>query len=548
MARVTKPRVERIRAGELVYLAEKGQIRIPRFQRPFRWERTDVVRLFDSLLRGYPIGNLLMWRRPAPSMTVEIGSLKVRAPMVPDALWVVDGQQRITSLIGALTASDETVDPKFRIFFDLRAQRFVSASRRDKIPPHWLPVPTALRNEAVLRWQRDRPFLTDEEISSCDNVVTAIRDYEIPMYVVEGDDERALQEIFDRLNNFGRRLRRSEVFQALHTVSDQMEPSGLPALASRVRGFGFGDISHQVLMQSVLAIRGARVDRDFRDEFTNDVDRHQAFIATEKAIGSAIDFLRDSADIPHIRLLPYALAIPVLARFVHTFGPPEDRAAALLRRWIWRGAVTGAAPQGNTVALRRNAQAIRDDPVASADRLIGLLTGANQQWRPDLMQTRLTGAQARVNALGLFAQRPREIGQVFEGIPASECDYVDAAALMNEHGVPWLDIVPARLTKSPLAGSVANKLIHPAYSADRVRRILAGGKMPPNVLSGHCLDPESLVLLQDGQFDEFLIRRAISVTEAIERHVQRNALFGFRDGADLRSMFDDVESEGPDAA
>ena len=89
MAKVTKPRVERTRPGELVALAHMGRIRIPRFQRSFRWQTTDVVRLFDSLLRGYPIGNLLMWRRPAPAGTVEIGPLVVHAPEVPDALWVV---------------------------------------------------------------------------------------------------------------------------------------------------------------------------------------------------------------------------------------------------------------------------------------------------------------------------------------------------------------------------------------------------------------------------------------------------------------------------
>lgn len=101
---VTKPRVDRIRPAELVRLGLEGKLRIPPFQRPFRWESTDVVNLFDSILRGYPVGNLLMWERPAVAAQVTLGPLVLDAPAVADALWVVDGQQRVASLVGALAA------------------------------------------------------------------------------------------------------------------------------------------------------------------------------------------------------------------------------------------------------------------------------------------------------------------------------------------------------------------------------------------------------------------------------------------------------------
>ena len=151
MAAVAKPGVERTRPAELVDWALTGRIRIPRFQRPFRWERDDIRQLFHSIFRGYPIGNLLMWRRPASAGSLEIGPLVVNAAQTADAPWVVDGQQRITSLVGALAASDETVDPKFRVCFDLRAERFESVGRRDRVPDHWLPLPVTLRNQDVLR-------------------------------------------------------------------------------------------------------------------------------------------------------------------------------------------------------------------------------------------------------------------------------------------------------------------------------------------------------------------------------------------------------------
>jgi hypothetical protein len=538
---VTKPRVDQTRPGDLVQLARQGRIRIPRFQRSFRWEREDVTRLFDSIYRGYPIGNLLMWQRPAQQAPIEIGPLSIDAPEVADALWVVDGQQRTTSLVGALAAPDDAVDPRFRIFFDLRAQRFFSVGRRGGIPGYWLPMPVAMSNQAVLQWQRERPGLSNDEMRTCDDVVTAIRDYVIPMYVVQGDDEQALREIFDRLNTFGKRLRRAEVFEALHAVSAEMEPSGLRTLSARVRGFGFGEFSEQLLMQAVLAVREGAIDRDFRNEFASDKDRHQAFVITEQALGHVIDFLRDECAIPHVRLLPYSLYVPVLTRFAALFGPPGDRAVELLRRWIWRGSVVGL-PSG-TPALRRNAGAVYDDPVASATRLLELVPAGGTPWQPDLGKTRLTSAQAKLNVLALLGQRPRLLLDAENAVAG---DPVDIMSLLDAGENPLADIRYALLPSIP-PESMTNRLIHPQCSQTDLVAAIASGNLSEETLRSQCMNQHCVELLRNGDIHGFLAHRAYLMGNIIRRNVQQRALFGFRDGPDLRSLFADEEAS-PDAA
>jgi len=113
---------------------------------------------------------------------------------------------------------------------------------------------------------------------------------------------------------------------------------------------------------------------------------------------------------------------------VTLFGPPEGRAADLLSRWIWRGAVVGAAPQGNTVAIRRNAGAVYDDPVASADRLLALLPAGGERWEPDLSQTRLNSAQAKLNVLALADQRPAVLVQPDNGETGTSVDVCSLAS------------------------------------------------------------------------------------------------------------------------
>jgi hypothetical protein len=98
----TRPNAITYDLEELVEKAWAGQVRIPHFQRPFRWGREDVRRLFDSVLKGYPIGSVLLWLRPAPRQELVLGNLRIDAEATDHALWVVDGQQRITSLANAL--------------------------------------------------------------------------------------------------------------------------------------------------------------------------------------------------------------------------------------------------------------------------------------------------------------------------------------------------------------------------------------------------------------------------------------------------------------
>jgi hypothetical protein len=528
---VTRPKVESVLPRELVGWALRGRIRIPSFQRSYRWDRRDVIELFESILRGYPIGNLLVWQRAAVAGEVVLGHLKIEAPATGDAYWVIDGQQRIISLVGALTATSDTVDPRFRIYFDLGRGSFVTAARRQTPADDWLPVSITLNTAAANAWIRARSQLTEEQIALADQVIAAIRDYQIPMYIVTGEDDSALRDIFDRMNTFGKPMKSDEVFNALHSVAGEREPSDLHTLATAVRSFGFGEFSERVLMQSLLAIRGSNVDRDFRKEFKNDEDLHRALLATERAIGHVVDFLREYAGIPHIRLLPYSLYIPVLARFVDVFGPPKDRSAELLRRWIWRGAVVGVAPLGNTVGIRQGASAIHDDPVSSAGRLLNLLPPLRGTWRPDLSQTRLNRAQAKVNILGMLSLRPRLLPQDGSN-PGESVNIVE----LLETGDVLHPITPT----SPISvGGLSNRMIYPAGRRKFMYVALVARRIDPEILASHCLDEESMSLLRAGRFSLFVEHRAPNVADVIEQHVQRHALFGFRDGPDFANVFND---------
>jgi len=91
----------------LVEQAYEGRLCLPNFQRDFVWPRDQVADLLRSILRRYYVGSLLLLRcdptNPPFSPVAVKGAVPKVTTLVPELL-VLDGQQRLTSLVYALTA------------------------------------------------------------------------------------------------------------------------------------------------------------------------------------------------------------------------------------------------------------------------------------------------------------------------------------------------------------------------------------------------------------------------------------------------------------
>lgn len=121
----------------LVEQAYKGEICLPNFQRDFVWTREEVADLVRSIVRGYFIGSLLLLRcdrdkPPFAPIFLRGAEPEYREPH-PELL-VLDGQQRLSSLIYALTAPDLSLkDSCQRRWFFLNLDLVLSEPDNDDI-------------------------------------------------------------------------------------------------------------------------------------------------------------------------------------------------------------------------------------------------------------------------------------------------------------------------------------------------------------------------------------------------------------------------------
>lgn len=107
-------RITSFSAHELVEMVRSGRLVLPEFQRDFVWKPDNVIELVRSLINGWPIGNLLMIEAPQ-----RLGIMPLKGgPDVDEVsarLYLLDGQQRVTSLFHVLTG---TGDVEYWVDFD----------------------------------------------------------------------------------------------------------------------------------------------------------------------------------------------------------------------------------------------------------------------------------------------------------------------------------------------------------------------------------------------------------------------------------------------
>lgn len=96
--------------------------------------------LFDSMYKGFPVGNLLFWSTGADAGARQIGTdEKLSAP----GLLIVDGQQRLTSLYAVITGTPvvrkDYTQGKIRIAFRPADQTFEVLDAAVERDPEFIP-------------------------------------------------------------------------------------------------------------------------------------------------------------------------------------------------------------------------------------------------------------------------------------------------------------------------------------------------------------------------------------------------------------------------
>jgi hypothetical protein len=529
-----RPEARAFKVEDLLAELRQGRMRIPSFQRGIRWKRQDAATLVDSLYRGFPIGTLLFWETHAEAGDVAFGTVRFGGGARNDALWVVDGQQRLMSLARVLLALQPDKD-EFALYFDLDRGVFVSPPPgREADPSRWLPMTEILDSEKLMQWVFAYTGENKERRERAFNLGRRIREYEIPAYLVKTDREETLREIFGRINSTGKKLGPSEVFDALHGARAQSRPATLSQVAAELEHLDFGRIEEKLLYRLLRALQGHDViERKEEGPLRlTDAQAETAYRETAEAARRVIQFLIQDVGIQRYDLLPYKQPFVMLGKFFHFHPSPHPRSRALLARWVWRGALNGAH-RGDTVSTTANLERIiQDGEEASVQRLLAM-AARQPDALPDVNAAfNFRFAASKLQALAMLDLQPRDL-------ESGEAVYVGQYVGLEEHEFPMATLITRHGSGHADQQSAANRLIHPPRP--KLRRLLLQAT-DPAVLASHGVSPAAHRALAEDDVEGFLRLRADLLRAHFARFFARHARWDETDRPSLSALLAEDEA------
>ncbi|MGH8907620.1 MAG: DUF262 domain-containing protein [Egibacteraceae bacterium] len=287
--------------------------------------------------------------------------------------------------------------------------------------PWLIPLPVLFNLDRVIQWFAGHPEISDQ-LQKASQVTKALRQFTVPVYQVKPDDVAVQQDIFDRMNNYGKRLSKAEVFSALYARNEAVSGESLTfaLIAERIDAeLSFGRIDDDTVLRAILARRGPNVEREIRGEF-NDLERRYkvdfpgedldtAYEAGGQALGRAVSFLQQSAGVPHVTFLAYRYLLIVLSRLFAHHPEPDARNLQLLRRWFWRAAVVGPTlfKGGTTGTAYALCSRIRPYDLTGSVQDLLAAVGTNDRPLPDLRRFSANESAAKIILCAWWSSEPR---------------------------------------------------------------------------------------------------------------------------------------------
>jgi hypothetical protein len=344
------------RLSSLLGDVTRGNIKIPVFQREYVWDDEQITSLLDSIYRGYPVGSLLLWStKEQLKHERNVGGFKL--PKVPEdypVQYLLDGQQRLTTLYGVFNSDAETEDQdladRFDISFIPTTEDFVHSSVANPA--------SSINLKSMLDTSKLLPEL--KRFSGADQTKIAdaterFKDYEFPVVTIKDRSNQEVCRVFQRINSSGTSLSTLELLSAW-TWSEQFDlRNEISALTDRLADKGYDSLGETQILRCLTAI----VQRDIDVDFLVDADPAKLIsgMATlNETMDAVVDFLEVEIKIKNAIFLPFPIMVVPLVIFFANNLKPSASQRKQLRQWFWHCAFTERYKAGTNTLVREDLQ------------------------------------------------------------------------------------------------------------------------------------------------------------------------------------------------
>lgn len=326
---------------------QKGLIKIPQFQREFVWSKEKVAKLLDSVVKGYPIGTFIFWKTKEELRSIRnLGNIAL--PPTPSGdfvIYVLDGQQRMTSLFTALLGlkveRGELVDEFKNMWVDLESadeDQIVITDASEKEPKHIIRIVDLIEGGAKKFGSYPERFAPRLDV-----LRDRIRTYNFSTITVREAPIDVATEIFTRLNTGGKPLSVFEIMVAkTFDASKKFDLAEKYAqLIAELQEVDYETVSDATVLQSLAGI----LKKECQKKHILALKKAEVIDVWKKAVDAihqSIDYFRSNFHVPVSKLLPYnALIVPFAYFFYHHPKKPVSEKQRFLSDFFWRTSLSG---------------------------------------------------------------------------------------------------------------------------------------------------------------------------------------------------------------
>ncbi len=351
-------RIESLKVSRLLSRCSEGLFAVPQIQREFVWDTKRAARLFDSIYRGLPIGNILVWKAPPKFryfLRKTTGVLPTHDPNCPETWYLIDGQQRLAVLyqtrIGGTITNwyDREVDFTHICFFldDENDERF--GRMRNPIHGETVRVSDILASN----WRQRIKHLPDYKQNRVRTCRRRLLEYRVPVLFMQANKAELVRETFLRINSGGMRVSAADI---AFTSASRLDLRRLvnELRSGLKRGYQYMDRRTiqfaAAVMLGLRDLKGGAIERFLAKkeaEFIEDKQLTDRFVPLwnkiDHSITKAIDYLTSDIGVPNYEFLPSGNMLVTLASFFYAndCGRPSARQGREIRKWFWATAVAG---------------------------------------------------------------------------------------------------------------------------------------------------------------------------------------------------------------
>ena len=345
-----KPDREYLRA--IVNHIASGKYAVPIFQRDFVWGPGQVLDLFDSILNGYPIGSILLWKPPVENKFHYKNIITdERLNDVSPECCILDGRQRLTAIYGCVTQLDNK-NSNLCLYYDLETEELTFNHPANK---EWIwslcdiydTFALLTKCQSVLNLKDSQKY-----IERARNINSVLQSYEVGEIIMSDASLDVAQVAFTRLNSKGTPISDWYMHQALSydNVNDTTLNETLNDIRQSLYQYGYDEIKEDDVLACCYKYDGRRYFENIKEvekvkvfDYLHDVGQD---------VIHAASFLHDECFIFSPRLFPYSkLIVPLCYYFKNNSNPTQNQKRELAH-WVIYSIYT-QQPSGSLTSVRQ---------------------------------------------------------------------------------------------------------------------------------------------------------------------------------------------------